>query len=173
MITRKCGAAIAAGFAILSIPQLIPIASALCAVRSCTVVLKPSELTPYSALALCELSQRAGIPAGVLNVVTGDASQIGGELTSNPIVKKITFTGSTRVRKRTVLRRVICARYAKPEPRFGEQVGKLLMQQAASTVKKVSLELGGNAPFIMCAAVQLLQTHRMISNCTALAAQLR
>jgi succinate-semialdehyde dehydrogenase/glutarate-semialdehyde dehydrogenase len=103
MITRKAGAALAAG---------------------CTMVVKPALETPYSALALCELAERAGIPAGVLNVVTGDAKAIGGEMTSSPIVRKLSFTGSTAV-------------------------GKLLMQQCASTVKKVSLELGGNAPFIV------------------------
>ncbi|HEY8538470.1 MAG TPA: NADP-dependent succinate-semialdehyde dehydrogenase [Steroidobacteraceae bacterium] len=103
MITRKVGPALAAG---------------------CTMVVKPSELTPYSALAMCVLAERAGVPAGVLSVVTGDAKAIGGELTSNPIVRKLSFTGSTAV-------------------------GKLLMQQCASTVKKVSLELGGNAPFIV------------------------
>jgi succinate-semialdehyde dehydrogenase/glutarate-semialdehyde dehydrogenase len=103
MITRKCGPALAAG---------------------CTVVCKPASQTPYSALALAELAERAGMPKGVFNVVTGKASAVGGELTSNPIVRKITFTGST-------------------------EIGKLLMQQAASTVKKVSLELGGNAPFIV------------------------
>jgi succinate-semialdehyde dehydrogenase/glutarate-semialdehyde dehydrogenase len=103
MITRKCGPALAAG---------------------CTVVCKPASQTPYSALALAELAERAGIPKGVFNVVTGKAAAVGGELTANPIVRKITFTGST-------------------------EVGKLLMQQAAATVKKVSLELGGNAPFIV------------------------
>lgn len=103
MITRKAGAALAAG---------------------CTMVVKPALETPYSALALCELAQRAGIPPGVLNVVTGDARAIGGEMTSSPIVRKLSFTGSTAV-------------------------GQLLMQQCASTVKKVSLELGGNAPFIV------------------------
>jgi len=103
MITRKAGPAIASG---------------------CTVVLKPASQTPFSALALAELSERAGIPAGVFNVVTGGASEIGGELTANPIVRKLSFTGSTAV-------------------------GKLLMQQSAATVKKVSLELGGNAPFIV------------------------
>jgi succinate-semialdehyde dehydrogenase/glutarate-semialdehyde dehydrogenase len=103
MITRKAGPAIAAG---------------------CTVVLKPASQTPFSALALAELAERAGIPKGVFNVVTGSASEIGGELTSNPIVKKLSFTGST-------------------------EVGKVLMQQCAGTVKKVSLELGGNAPFIV------------------------
>lgn len=105
MITRKCAPALAAG---------------------CTVVIKPSELTPFSAFALAELAKQAGIPAGVINIVTGNAAEIGDELTQNPLVKKITFTGSTRV-------------------------GKLLMQKSADTVKKVSLELGGNAPFIIFA----------------------
>jgi succinate-semialdehyde dehydrogenase/glutarate-semialdehyde dehydrogenase len=103
MITRKAGPAIAAG---------------------CTVVLKPASQTPFSALALAELAERAGIPKGVFNVVTGAASEIGGELTANPIVKKLSFTGST-------------------------EVGKVLMSQCARTVKKLSLELGGNAPFIV------------------------
>src|SRR5687767_10085108 len=103
MITRKAGPAIASG---------------------CTVVLKPASQTPFSALALAELAERAGIPKGVFNVVTGSAGDIGSELTSNPIVKKLSFTGST-------------------------EVGKLLMAQCAQTVKKVSLELGGNAPFIV------------------------
>jgi succinate-semialdehyde dehydrogenase / glutarate-semialdehyde dehydrogenase len=103
MITRKAGAALAAG---------------------CTIVIKPAESTPFSALAQAELAARAGVPPGVFNVVTGKAAAIGGELTSNPTVAKITFTGSTAI-------------------------GKLLMQQCASTVKKVSLELGGNAPFIV------------------------
>lgn len=103
MITRKAGPAIAAG---------------------CTIVVKPATQTPYSALALAELAERAGIPAGVFNVVTGSARDIGGEMTSSPIVRKITFTGST-------------------------EVGKLLMKQSADTVKKVSMELGGNAPFIV------------------------
>jgi succinate-semialdehyde dehydrogenase/glutarate-semialdehyde dehydrogenase len=103
MITRKAGPAIAAG---------------------CTVVLKPASQTPFSALALAELAERAGIPKGVFNVVTGSAGEIGGELTSNPIVKKLSFTGST-------------------------EVGKVLMSQCAQTVKKLSLELGGNAPFIV------------------------
>jgi succinate-semialdehyde dehydrogenase/glutarate-semialdehyde dehydrogenase len=103
MITRKCGPALAAG---------------------CTVVVKPASQTPYSALALAELAERAGIPRGVFNVVSGSAVAIGGELTANPIVRKITFTGST-------------------------EIGKLLMKQSADTVKKVSLELGGNAPFIV------------------------
>jgi len=103
MITRKAGPAIASG---------------------CTVVLKPASQTPFSALALAELGERAGIPKGVFNVVTGAASDIGAELTSNPTVRKLSFTGST-------------------------DVGKLLMEQCAGTVKKVSLELGGNAPFIV------------------------
>jgi succinate-semialdehyde dehydrogenase / glutarate-semialdehyde dehydrogenase len=103
MITRKAGPAIASG---------------------CTVVLKPASQTPFSALALAELAERAGVPKGVFNVVTGSASEIGGEMTGNPIVKKLSFTGST-------------------------EVGKLLMEQCARTVKKVSLELGGNAPFIV------------------------
>lgn len=103
MITRKVGPALAAG---------------------CTMVVKPSELTPFSALAMCVLAERAGVPEGVISVVTGDSKPIGGELTSNPIVRKLSFTGSTAV-------------------------GKLLMSQCASTVKKLSLELGGNAPFIV------------------------
>jgi succinate-semialdehyde dehydrogenase/glutarate-semialdehyde dehydrogenase len=103
MITRKCAPALAAG---------------------CPVVIKPAELTPLSAFALAELAERAGIPAGIVNVVTGVSSEIGGEMTSNPIVRKLSFTGSTRV-------------------------GKLLMEQCAGTVKKVSMELGGNAPFIV------------------------
>lgn len=104
MITRKVAPAMAAG---------------------CTVVLKPSEETPLSALALAELASRAGMPAGVLNIVTGlDAPAIGRELTDNPAVRKLSFTGSTAV-------------------------GKLLMRQCAGTVKKISLELGGNAPFIV------------------------
>jgi succinate-semialdehyde dehydrogenase/glutarate-semialdehyde dehydrogenase len=103
MITRKAGPAIAAG---------------------CTVVLKPASQTPFSALALAELAERAGMPKGVLNVITGAASEIGGELTSNPIVRKLSFTGST-------------------------ETGKILMAQCATTVKKLSLELGGNAPFIV------------------------
>jgi succinate-semialdehyde dehydrogenase/glutarate-semialdehyde dehydrogenase len=104
MLTRKAGPALAAG---------------------CTVVCKPAHQTPYSALAMAELGRRAGIPAGVLNVVTGlHASVIGEEMTSNPIVRKVTFTGSTAV-------------------------GKKLMAQSAGTLKKLSLELGGNAPFIV------------------------
>ena len=103
MITRKAGPALAAG---------------------CTIVIKPASETPLSALALAELAQRAGIPAGVVNVVTGDARAIGGELTRNPVVRKLSFTGSTGI-------------------------GKLLMAQCADTMKKVSMELGGNAPFIV------------------------
>lgn len=98
------------------------IAPALAA--GCTVVCKPAELTPFSALALAELGERAGLPPGVLNIVTGDSKAIGGELTGNPAVRKLTFTGST-------------------------PVGKLLIEQCAGTVKKVSMELGGNAPFIV------------------------
>ncbi|WP_343733381.1 NADP-dependent succinate-semialdehyde dehydrogenase [Duganella sp.] len=103
MITRKVGPALAAG---------------------CPIVVKPAEATPFTALALAELAQRAGLPNGLLNVVTGDARAIGGELCANPLVRKLSFTGSTAV-------------------------GKLLMAQCAPTVKKVSLELGGNAPFIV------------------------
>ncbi len=106
MVTRKASPALAAG---------------------CTFVLKPAEQTPLSALAVAALAEEAGIPPGVFNVVTGDADDapvIGGEMTSNPIVRKLGFTGSTAV-------------------------GKLLMAQCAGTVKKVSLELGGNAPFIV------------------------
>ncbi len=103
MITRKISPALAAG---------------------CTLVVKPAPETPLCALALAELAVRAGVPPGVLNVVTGDPEAIGGELTSNPLVRMITFTGST-------------------------EVGKLLMRQSAATVKKLSLELGGNAPFIV------------------------
>ncbi|APA89932.1 NADP-dependent succinate-semialdehyde dehydrogenase (plasmid) [Paraburkholderia sprentiae WSM5005] len=103
MITRKVGPALAAG---------------------CTIVVKPAEATPFSALALAVLGQRAGVPSGVFSVVTGDPKAIGAELTSNPVVRKLSFTGST-------------------------PVGRLLMSQCASTVKKVSLELGGNAPFIV------------------------
>ena len=90
----------------------------------CTIVLKPAEQTPFSALALAELAERAGIPKGVLNIVTGDAVAIGKELCGNPIVRKVTFTGST-------------------------EVGRILMRQSAETIKKLSLELGGNAPFIV------------------------
>ncbi|HEX2735334.1 MAG TPA: NAD-dependent succinate-semialdehyde dehydrogenase [Polyangiaceae bacterium] len=98
------------------------IAPALAA--GCTVVLKPAEQTPFSALAVAVLAERVGIPKGVLNVITGDAPSIGGELTRNKAVRKLSFTGST-------------------------EVGKLLMRQCADTVKKLSLELGGNAPFIV------------------------
>ena len=91
----------------------------------CTFVLKPAEQTPYSALALAELAERAGVPRGVLNIVTGtDAPAIGQELCANPVVRKVTFTGST-------------------------EVGRILMRQSADTIKKLSLELGGNAPFIV------------------------
>ena len=103
MITRKVAPALAAG---------------------CTIILKPAEQTPLSALALVELADRAGVPPGVFSVITGDPVAIGGVMTSSPIVRKLTFTGST-------------------------PVGKLLMQNSASTVKKLSLELGGNAPFIV------------------------
>ena len=85
---------------------------------------KPATQTPYSALAMADLAERAGVPKGVLNVLTGSANEIGAEMTSNPIVRKLTFTGSTAV-------------------------GKKLMAQCATTMKKVSLELGGNAPFIV------------------------
>lgn len=103
MITRKVAPALAAG---------------------CTVVIKPSDLTPYSALALGVLAERAGIPAGVINIVTGLPAEIGAALTASPVVRKVSFTGSTRV-------------------------GSLLMAQSAPTVKRLSLELGGNAPFIV------------------------
>ena len=103
MITRKVAPALAAG---------------------CTVVIKPAEATPFSALALAELAHRAGFPPGVLNVLIGDARAIGGEMSSNPTVRKLSFTGST-------------------------EVGRLLMKQVAPTIKKLSLELGGNAPFIV------------------------
>ncbi len=103
MITRKCAPALAAG---------------------CPVVIRPASQTPYSALALAELAERAGIPNGVVNVITGPSGPMGAELTSNPIVRKLSFTGST-------------------------EVGKQLMAQCAGTIKKVSLELGGNAPFIV------------------------
>jgi succinate-semialdehyde dehydrogenase/glutarate-semialdehyde dehydrogenase len=103
MMTRKVGPALAAG---------------------CTVVAKPASMTPFSALALAVLAERAGVPTGVLNVITGGAKELGAELTANPIVRKISFTGST-------------------------EIGKVLMAACAGTVKKVSLELGGNAPFIV------------------------
>src|SRR5258707_9845760 len=89
-----------------------------------TRVLSPPTATPYSALAMAELGERAGIPKGVFSVVTGSSSAIGGEITSNPIVRKLTFTGSTAV-------------------------GKILLEQCSKTVKKASMELGGNAPFIV------------------------
>ncbi|UYZ83860.1 NADP-dependent succinate-semialdehyde dehydrogenase [Entomomonas sp. E2T0] len=103
MITRKAGPALAAG---------------------CTMIIKPASATPYSALALVELAERAGVPAGVLSVVTGSAGEIGNELTSNPIIRKLSFTGST-------------------------EIGRDLMAECAKDIKKVSLELGGNAPFIV------------------------
>jgi len=103
MITRKCAPALAVG---------------------CPVVIKPAESTPFTALALAELAHRAGFPKGVINVVTGLPKDIGAELTANPLVRKLSFTGSTAV-------------------------GILLMQQCAPTVKKISLELGGNAPFLI------------------------
>jgi len=103
MIARKAGAALAAG---------------------CPMIVKPASATPFSALALAELANRAGVPAGVFNVVTGSAGAIGGELTANPLVRKLTFTGST-------------------------EIGKQLMAQSAATMKKLSMELGGNAPFIV------------------------
>lgn len=103
MITRKCAPAIAAG---------------------CTIIVKPSELTPYTALALARLAERAGMPPGVFNVVFGAPQEIGAAITESPIVRKLSFTGST-------------------------QVGAMLMRQCAGTIKKVSLELGGNAPFIV------------------------
>lgn len=103
MVTRKAAPALAAG---------------------CTMVIKPSELTPLTALMLVDLAHEAGIPAGVLNVVVGDAAEIGGVLTASPVVRMLSFTGSTRV-------------------------GQLLMAQCAPTIKKLGLELGGNAPFIV------------------------
>ena len=103
MITRKAGPALAAG---------------------CTMVIKPASQTPLSALALARLAEEAGIPPGVLSVVTGSATAIGGEMTANPVVRKLSFTGST-------------------------EIGIELMRQCADTVKKLSLELGGNAPFIV------------------------
>jgi len=103
MITRKVSPGLAAG---------------------CTFVLKPAEQTPFSALALAELAERAGLPKGVLNIVTGDPVAIGQELCASPVVRKVTFTGST-------------------------EVGRILMRQSADTIKKMSLELGGNAPFIV------------------------
>ncbi|MCC6827936.1 MAG: NAD-dependent succinate-semialdehyde dehydrogenase [Novosphingobium sp.] len=103
MVTRKLGPALAAG---------------------CTIVVKPASATPYSALALAVLAEKAGIPAGVVNVVTGSARAVGAELTRSPVVRKLTFTGST-------------------------EIGIQLMRECAETVKKVSMELGGNAPFIV------------------------
>ncbi|HHD64513.1 MAG TPA: NAD-dependent succinate-semialdehyde dehydrogenase, partial [Desulfobulbaceae bacterium] len=103
MITRKAAPALAAG---------------------CPVVIKPAAQTPFSALALAELANEAGMPVGVFNVLTGPAAEIGGELTTNPVVRKLSFTGST-------------------------EVGKMLMRQCAGTVKKISLELGGHAPFLV------------------------
>jgi succinate-semialdehyde dehydrogenase/glutarate-semialdehyde dehydrogenase len=103
MLTRKAGPALAAG---------------------CSMVVKPATQTPYSALAFAELADRAGVPKGLLSVLTGSASQIGGEMTRSPIVRKLSFTGST-------------------------EVGRTLMRQSADTIKKLSLELGGNAPFIV------------------------
>lgn len=103
MITRKCAPALAAG---------------------CPVVIRPASQTPFSALALAELADRAGIPRGIVNVITGPSGAMGAELTGNPSVRKLSFTGST-------------------------EVGKILMEQCAGTIKKVSLELGGNAPFIV------------------------
>ena len=103
MITRKLAPALAVG---------------------CTVVVKPAEDTPFSALALAVLAEEAGIPSGVLNIVTGDSKLIGNEMTANPLVRKLSFTGSTAV-------------------------GRILMKQSAPTIKKLSLELGGNAPFIV------------------------
>jgi succinate-semialdehyde dehydrogenase / glutarate-semialdehyde dehydrogenase len=111
MITRKCAPAPAVG---------------------CTVVLKPAEATPFSAFALAELASQAGIPAGVLNILTGDPVTIGAEMTKNPLVRKLAFTGSTRV-------------------------AKLLMAQCAGTVKKISLELGGSAPFLIFADADIDQ----------------
>ncbi len=103
MLTRKAGPALAAG---------------------CSMVVKPATQTPFSALAFAELAERAGVPRGLLSVLTGSATKIGGEMTRNPLVRKLTFTGST-------------------------EVGRLLMRQCADTIKKISLELGGNAPFIV------------------------
>src|SRR6185312_202595 len=103
MLSRKIGPAIAAG---------------------CTTVVKPASQTPYSGLAWGALCEEVGIPKGVVNIITGSAGEIGDEICANPIVKKITFTGST-------------------------EVGKMLIEKSASTVKKVSMELGGNAPFLV------------------------
>ncbi|HEY9066435.1 MAG TPA: aldehyde dehydrogenase family protein, partial [Burkholderiaceae bacterium] len=103
MLTRKAGPALAAG---------------------CSMVVKPATQTPFSALAFAELAARAGLPKGLLSVLTGSATKIGAEMTASPIVRKLTFTGST-------------------------EVGRTLMRQSADTIKKLSLELGGNAPFIV------------------------
>jgi succinate-semialdehyde dehydrogenase/glutarate-semialdehyde dehydrogenase len=103
MITRKVGPALAAG---------------------CPIVLKPASATPFSALALAELAERAGVPKGVFSVITGASKEIGAEMTSNPTVRKLSFTGST-------------------------EIGRQLMEQGAATIKKISLELGGNAPFLV------------------------
>ncbi|MEO7851987.1 MAG: NAD-dependent succinate-semialdehyde dehydrogenase [Rubrivivax sp.] len=103
MLTRKAGPALAAG---------------------CSMVVKPATLTPFSALAFAELAVRAGVPPGLLSVLTGSSSEIGGEMTRNPLVRKLSFTGST-------------------------EIGRTLMRQSADTIKKLSLELGGNAPFIV------------------------
>lgn len=103
MITRKVGPALAAG---------------------CTMIVKPAEQTPFTALALAELAQQAGIPRGALQVIVGDAQSVGKVLCDSPVVRKLSFTGST-------------------------EVGRILMAQSAPTVKKLSLELGGNAPFIV------------------------
>ena len=103
MLTRKAGPALAAG---------------------CSMVVKPASQTPFSALAFAELAERAGVPKGLLSVLTGAAGEIGGEMTRSPVVRKLSFTGST-------------------------EVGRTLMRQSADTVKKLSLELGGNAPFIV------------------------
>lgn len=103
MITRKVGAALGAG---------------------CSIVVKPAAETPYSAFALCVLAEEAGVPTGLISVVTGSATEIGKEMTSNPIVRKLSFTGST-------------------------EVGRILMSQCSDQIKKISLELGGNAPFIV------------------------
>ncbi len=103
MLSRKIAPALAAG---------------------CTIVIKPSEFTPYCGLLYAVLAEKAGVPDGVVNVVTGDGAAVGGEMTANPLVRKITFTGSTRV-------------------------GKLLYKQSAETMKKLSMELGGNAPTIV------------------------
>jgi succinate-semialdehyde dehydrogenase / glutarate-semialdehyde dehydrogenase len=109
MITRKAGAALAAG---------------------CTVIVKPASATPFSALALAKLAERAGVPAGALNIVTGPAALIGRELTTHPAVRKVSFTGST-------------------------EIGRVLLASSAATVKKVSMELGGNAPFLIFADADL------------------